>query len=309
MRKFCAALLAGLLCLGIAGCGSSGGQSSDKGMVYTYKNQKIEVKAAPERIVTLTTPLLNMAYAIGGSSIGRATTNNPIPKAAKALPEIGHVQNINMESLVGLRPDLVIGETAQNKKLESLLQANHIPYVLITYDGINDNVPLMEFMGQIYGIPDKAKAVIDDYNTRMKKVEDEAEAKPPIRIAILRATGKDVTAETPKSICASMAALLKMDNVVTDHENLKLNTKTVSYSLEQLSADNPDVIFIVTMGKAEDINKKLDQEMRSNPAWAHLNAVRSRRVFFLPAHLFLLNPGIRTPEAMQQLLDLAYKEA
>ncbi|MDY6084664.1 MAG: ABC transporter substrate-binding protein [Dialister sp.] len=308
MRKIYAALLAGVLCLGIAGCGSSENQPAGKGAVYTYKDQRIEVKAAPERIVMLTTPLLNMAYAVGGSSVGRPTTNNPIPEEAKGLPEIGHVQNINMESLVGLKPDLAIGETTQNKKLESLLQANKIPYVLITYDGINDNVPLMEFMGQIYGIPDKAKAVIDDYNARMKKVEEEAAAKQPVKVAILRATGKDVTAETPKSICASMAELLKMDNVVTGHDELKLDTKTVSYSLEQLSSDNPDVIFIVTMGKAEEINKKLDQEMRSNPAWAYLDAVRNNRVFFLPADLFLLNPGIRTPEAMQQLLNLAYKD-
>lgn len=309
MKKLCAALMAGLLCLGIAGCGSSGNQSAGKELTYTYKDQKIEVKAKPDRVVTLTTPLLNMAYAVGGTSVGRPSTSNPIPDAAKSLPEIGHVQNINMETLVGLKPDLAIGETAQNQKLESLLQSNKIPYVLITYDGINDNVPLMEFLGQVYGISDKAKAVIDDYNARMKKVEDEAASKKPVRVAILRATGKDVTAETPKSICASMAELLKMDNVVASHKDMKLDSKTVSYSLEQLSADNPDVIYIVTMGKAEDINKKLDQEMRSNPAWAHLDAVKNNKVYFLPADLFLLNPGIKTPEAMQQMLDLAYKNA
>ena len=46
--------------------------------------------------------------------------------------------------------------------------------------------------------------------------------------------------------------------------------------------------------------------MRSNPAWNHLKAVENHKVFFLPSDLFLLNPGVRTPEAMEKLYDLAY---
>jgi len=60
----------------------------------------------------------------------------------------------------------------------------------------------------------------------------------------------------------------------------------VPYSLEQLSADDPDIIFVVTMGRAEEINKKLDEEMRANPAWMHLKAVQTNQVHFLPYDLF-----------------------
>ena len=33
--------------------------------------------------------------------------------------------------------------------------------------------------------------------------------------------------------------------------------KTVPYSLETLTADNPDIIFVVTMGKEEEITKAM----------------------------------------------------
>lgn len=306
MKKIIACLMAVVSCVVLTACG--GGAASQQGKTFTYKDQTVTVKAQPQRVVTLTTPLLNMAYAVGGTSLAKATTKSPIPDAAKDLPELGQTSHIDMEKLVGLTPDLVIGEKSQNQKLESLLKSNNLPYVLINYDGINDNVPLMKFLGEVYGTQDKAQAAIDTYEKGVKAAEDEAAKYTPARIAILRATGKDVTAETPESITASMAAALKMNNVITAHKELKLSDKTVPYSLEQLAADDPDIIFIVTMGKAEEINKKLDQEMRENPAWNHLKAVQNHKVYFLPYELFLMNPGVKTPEAMQQLVDLAYKK-
>ncbi len=306
MKKFLACVAAAALCLSLSACGGSS-SSSQQGLTYTYEDQSITLQAAPKRVITLSAPLLNMAYAVGGTSAARPETTSPIPEEAKSLPTLGHVQNINMESLVGMKPDLVLGEKNQNSKLESMLQSNKIPYVLIQYDGIKDNVPLLQFMGQVYGKQDQADKVIKTYEDGVKAITDKAAAeKTPAKVAVLRATGKDVTAETPKSICASMVEMLKMNNVITSHTDLKLDSKTVPYSLEQLSADDPDTIFIVTMGKQSEINKKLDEAMRDNPSWAHLKAVQNNRVFFLESNLFLMNPGIKTPEALEKLYDLAY---
>ncbi len=307
MKKFLSAIAAAALCLTLSACGNTAPASSSAGHAYTYKSQSITLKEAPKRVVTLSAPLLNMTYAVGGTSLARPETSSPIPEEAKALPTLGHVGNINMESLVGMNPDLVLGEKSQNGKLESLLQSNKIPYLLVQYDGINDTVPLLRFLGDLYGKKDQAESVIKTYENSVKALEEKAAAeKTPAKIAILRATGKDVTAETPKSICASMADMLHMNNVITAHKDLALDSKTVPYSLEQLSADDPDTIFIVTMGKQEEINKKLDSAMRDNPAWAHLTAVKNDRVIFLDPTLFLMNPGVRTPEAMEKLYELAY---
>lgn len=308
MKKFLAAAAAAALCLALTACGSTKSDGGNGNVTYTYKDQTITMKAAPKRVVELSAPLINMAYAVGGTSVARPETSSPIPEEAKSLPTLGHVQNINMETLVGMKPDLVLGEKNQNSKLESLLKSNKIPYILIQYDGINDNVPLLRFMGQIYDQQAKADNVVKTYEEGVKAVEDKAAAKTPAKVAVLRATGKDVTAETPKSICASMVEMLKMDNVITSHKDIKLDSKTVPYSLEQLSADDPDTIFIVTMGRQDEINKKLDESMRNNPSWAHLKAVQNNHVYFLEPDLFLMNPGIRTPEAMEKLYKLAYGE-
>lgn len=306
MKTLYALCLCGLLCLS-AGCGPSSAPA-ESGRTLSYEGQTVTVPARPARVVTLTTPLLNMAYAVGGTSIARPSTRTPIPPEAESLPELGQTQHIDTEKLLALSPDLVLGEKSQNGKLASLLEGSRIPCLLIRYEGIEDNVPLLKFLGTVYGTEDKAEAVCRDYEARMKAVREKASRHPPARIAVLRATGKDVTAETPASICASMAAYLGMDNVVTAHKEMQVPDKTVPYSLEQLASDDPDILFIVTMGRADAIQDKLDETMRSNPAWSHLKAVRSGRVYFLPYDLFLLNPGLRTPDALEELCGLAYPE-
>ena len=60
------------------------------------------------------------------------------------------------------------------------------------------------------------------------------------------------------------------------------------------------------MGKEEDITKAMEKDMTSNPAWNHLKAVQNNKVIYLPSKLFLLNPGLQTPEAMARLVQDAY---
>ena len=83
-----------------------------------------------------------------------------------------------------------------------------------------------------------------------------------------------MTAETDEAVTASMVKELGMTNVVTSHLDGTTKDKTVPYSLETLTADNPDIIFVVTHGKEEEITKAMKQAMTDNPAWANLKAVQ-----------------------------------
>ena len=247
-----------------------------------------------------------MLYAVDGKAISRVSTTDKLPPEIEALPALGQTANINMEQLLGLNPDIVLGLENQHKKYEAQLQSSKIPAVLINYDGIKDNVPLLTFLGELTNHQDKAKNVIATYENNIAKVKDAVKSQQPARVAVLRATGKGVTAETDMAITASMVKELGMTNVVTSHLDTTTTDKTVPYSLETLAADDPDIIFVVTMGKEEEITKAMKQAMTDNPAWANLKAVQNNRVVYLPSKLFLLNPGLQTPEAMARLVKEAY---
>ena len=295
-----------MIVLALAGCGKSTSSSSATTKELTFNGQSYTVPKDPQKIAVLSNSVLSMLYAVDGKAISRVNTTDSLPPEIEALPALGQTANINMEQLLGLNPDLVLGLENQHKKYEAQLQSSKIPTVLINYDGIKDNVPLLTFLGELTNHQDKAKTVIATYENNIAKVKDAVKSQQPARVAVLRATGKGVTAETDAAITASMVKELGMTNVVTSHLDKTTTDKTVPYSLETLAADNPDIIFVVTMGKEEEITKAMKKAMTDNPAWANLKAVQNNRVVYLPSKLFLLNPGLQTPEAMARLVKEAY---
>lgn len=290
----------------LAGCGKTDSTSSNETRTLTYKDQTYTVPAKPERIAVLSNSLLYFLDAVDGKSVSRVETTDELPANLKELPSLGQTANINMEQLLGLKPDLVIGLSNQHGKYEGQLQSNKLPYILIAYDGIKDNVPLLQFLGQLTNHEDKAKEVIAQYNGKIDKVKAAIKDVPPARVAVLRATGKAVTAETTLAVTAAIIEELGMQNVVLQHGDFDKSAKTIPYSLETLASDDPDIIFIATMGKKDEITKTLEKEMTSNPAWQNLKAVKNGKVFYLPSNWFLLNPGLHTPDAMAELVKMAY---
>lgn len=295
-----------MIVLALAGCGKTTSSSSATTKELTFNGQTYTVPKDPQKIAVLSNSVLSMLYAVDGKAISRVSTTDPLPPEIEALPVLGQTANINMEQLLGLNPDLVLGLENQHKKYESQLQSSKIPTVLINYDGIKDNVPLINFLGALTNHEDKATTLANTYESNVNKVKDSVKAQQPARVAVLRATGKGVTAETDAAITASMVKDLGMTNVVSTHLDKTTTDKTVPYSLETLAADDPDIIFVVTMGKEEEITKAMKKAMTDNPAWANLKAVQNNRVVYLPSKLFLLNPGLQTPEAMARLVKEAY---
>lgn len=290
----------------LVGCSKEQSTNTNSTKTITYEGTSYTVPSKPNRIVGLSNSILQILYAVDGTAVARVESTQPLPKEIQALPSVGHTATINMEQLMGLKPDLVIGLQAQHQKFKDQLESNKLPYILINYDGIKDNIPLLTFFGELTNHQDKAKEEIAKYTSHMDKVKQAVPKDKTKKVAVLRATGKAVTAETNAAITASMIEELGIPNVVTAHGNLDKTAKTVPYSLETLAIDNPDVILVVTMGKKEEIDATFKKEMSNNPAWQNLNAVKNDKVVFLPSNLFLLNPGIQTPEAMAQLVKIIY---
>ena len=108
--------------LALAGCG--GGQNKqavDSSKAYLslkdVAGRQVVLDKKPERVVSLSPSYLGMIEAVGGKIVGRASSKvGTIPESMKSVPEIGFVFNINMESLVALRPDLVLAGRNQHEK-------------------------------------------------------------------------------------------------------------------------------------------------------------------------------------------------
>lgn len=303
-----ALLLASLL---VSGCGGSDKKQvavADGGYltVTDAAGRQVTLTQKPERVVSLSPSYLGMIEAVGGKIVGRATSKvGTVPESMQSVPEVGFVYNINMESLVSLKPDLVLAGKNQHDKFVPLLESNNIKVIEFdakTYDDVKATVRML---GDIYGAKDKAEAECAALDKAVQEVTDKL---PEARknIVIMHATASSVTVEGSHSIAGCVSDLLGFNNVAAGAVKGK-NDKT-PYSMESLVEQNPEIIFITSMGKADEIENRLRTDFKNNPAWASLAAVQAGRVYVLPEKLFLLNPGLRYPEAVKYMAQQVYPE-
>ncbi|MPN58193.1 hypothetical protein SDC9_205894 [bioreactor metagenome] len=124
----------------------------------------------------------------------------------------------------------------------------------------------------------------------------------------MHATAKSVTVELDNSITGSIAKQLRLTNIASGSKALESDPDATPYSLEKLVEADPDKIFVVTMGYGPEVENRIKGDVESNPAWAALSAVQNKQVYLLPEELFLLNPGLRYPEAVEHMAKLVYPE-
>lgn len=273
--------------------------TDDAGRVVTLPRK-------PQRIIPLSSSFLDLLYAVGGQAVGKPSSKTgSLPPAAQSLPEVGHISNINVEQLIGLRPDLVIGFQGIHEKLIPILESSHIPFLMIkmkTYQDVQDKIKLF---GALAGTEQQAAEVADGMHSRIKAITDRV-PQTAKSVAILHATASSVTVQLDNSIAGNIARMLRLRNIAAGSAGQSM--ETAPYSMEKLVEGDPDIVLITYMGSMPDIEKRLRDDVRSNPAWNGLRAVKNEQVFFLPMELFLLNPGIRFDAAVSHMAKVVYPE-
>lgn len=297
----------------IAGCGNQKQQmdtadsAENKITVIDDLNRSVFIDKYPKKIVALSPSFLEILSEVDAELIGRPSSKSNVPENFKAIEEIGAVYQINIEKVVGLQPDLVIAYEGMHNKFIPILESNHIPVIVLKMKTYEDVIDKIQLLGKVVGNEAKGQALVEKMQKEVKNIVDKV-PKESKRVAILHSTAKSVTVELDSSIAGSTAKMLGFKNVATGSKALESDPDSTPYSLEKLVESNPEVIFVVTMGELEAIKKRMLEDVESNPAWNSLEAVKNKKIYFLPQELFLLNPSIHYPEAVHRMAKLVYPE-
>lgn len=271
--------------------------------------RNVTLPKKPERIVVLSTSFLDLLYAVDGKAVGRPSSKtDAVPQSAANVPEVGFVYNINLEKVIALQPDLVIAVQGMHDKLIPALESNHIQVIVLKYKTLEDTLDTIKLLGKIAGTPAKAEQLITTMQEQIQGITAKLPAGKTTKVAILHATAKSVTVELERTIAGSIAQKLGLANIAAGTVPIDKDGDNVPYSLERLVESDPDVVLVVTMGDAAEIKKRMTADVESNPAWASLRAVKDHKTYYLPADLFLLNPGLKMPDAVSYLAKIIYPD-
>ncbi|MDO3676808.1 ABC transporter substrate-binding protein [Paenibacillus ehimensis] len=277
---------------------------------YSFQDstgEQVALPKKPERIVVLNTEVLELFYQLGGRAVGRATAPGIVlPEAAKDAKEVGDINNVSLEQIMSLKPDLVIGHPMFHTNLKSSMASAHIPLALIKIESYSDIQTAAKWVGNMTGNEAQSLAALQETDKKLQNIVAKLPGHGP-NYAVITIMPMGVFVQKSSSIAIDMATMLKMKNVADGLPSGNMPS-SAPYSLEKLVALDPDYIFLLVHGTQEFGNQKLKSDLENSPAWSSLRAVKEKKMFFLPSPLFVTNPGLHIDQSLETMAKLVYPD-
>ena len=312
MRRWNAVAYVSVLCglLVVSGCSWTGdtptavSQEASTRTEIDKTGTSVVMPAHPKRVVILNTANIDMYLAVDGTIVGRmdaASLTGDLRENVKDIPSVGNTYNPDIEKIISLHPDLVIGMNIANHiKLREALTAANIPLYINDLDSFEDVNRSLQLFGELTNHPDISKMQIEKINTVFENYQAKIKDKPHPKTLLLLGTPGNLNVSTEHSFSGKLLDTLGADNI---GKYIGSDASYVPLSLEFIQEQNPERIIFVVMYPDPSIKESFLKEMQSNPAWQHVQAVKTDQIHYVPGGLFALNPGTR----ITQTLELMYK--
>ena len=273
--------------------------------------RQVNVPAHPQRVVILNASNVDLYVAAGGGDavVGKAssqTYSEAVQQATAKAEDVGIIHSPNLEAIVALKPDLVIGTNVPyHQNLIPTLEKAGIPVYINSLSSFEDIFATLELYGSLTGHEDAAKAKVEEMKQQRQELIDSAQGKTAPKSVIIFGNPESFSMATKGTFTGSLVEQLGGGNLA---DNLDKGDAYIPLSMEFLATQNPDVIFIIMMGNPQMMQEKVRTDLEANPAWAGTNAVKNGRVHILPYNLFTVNPGTQAIDAMKTVYDFMYEK-
>lgn len=222
----------------------------------------------------------------------------------KDLPVPFSTGAINIEELLSCSPDVVFikTDTALNKDATDKLDSLNIPYVVIDYFSMEEQMKTISIMGKVLGEEEKAQSYIDYYRETIEKTQEVTLTIPPDeRVSLYHSVNEAVRTDLKDSFQDQWIQVTGGINVSVNDE-LKVSGDKTYATLEQIYLWDPDIIIANESGVPEYI--------RTNEQWASLRAVKKKKVYQIPNGISRWgHPGsLETPLAIMWTSKLLYPQ-
>ena len=206
-------------------------------------NREIKLDKAPEKIISLSPGITEMIFLLHAEKklIGISQYCN-FPKETECIEKIGGLQNINIEKIVSLKPDVVlIGSIIPKKEVVKLQKSGIVVIALKQEEKLRGILNVMKMLGQIVNSSHYADSLVRYYDDLLISyqsniAENAEQRKPTVYYVVSFGTAGDFTAPANSHI-----------NDIIQYaggRNIGDTLSTWNISREYLFTQNPDLIFI-----------------------------------------------------------------
>jgi len=150
--------------------------------VTDYSNTVVRLDKPAKRIVTLAPHIVENLFTAGaGDLIVGVVDYSNFPEDALSITNIGSAFNINQESIIALKPDLIIAwETGNSHTVYNKLKELGYPLYIDEPKTLNDIAKSIRDFGQLTGRTNSANAAADAYLDKLNKLINEYKNVPTL---------------------------------------------------------------------------------------------------------------------------------
>lgn len=261
-----------------------------------------EVKAAPKRVVVLDVGELDNVVSLGVKPVGYAPTEGDegipgyLKKEAGNPKNVGTINNLNLEAIAALKPDLVLGS-----RLRAADKYKELSTIAPTVFSIRPGFTWKENYLLNAAALDKsaeAKAKLAAYEKKAQQLGTDVAAsgangadKPTISMVRYMPDKIRLYAQ------ASFIGTILKDSGLPRPKNQQIEDLALEISPEKIDDADTDWIFTGVYG---DAKKTKRDSAQSNPLWKNLKAVKAGQAKDVPDETWYLGLGVT---AADKVLD------
>ncbi len=236
------------------------------------------VFAAPQRIVSLTPHITEMLFAIGaGKQVIATDQASDYPDEVKKLLKVANYQSLNSESLLAVKPDLVVAWGSTQALMQQQIQALGIPMLLLKSQHLDDLPVELRLLGDKTGHREQANQLATEIETKFATYRQQSQQRPKIK-AFYQLWYPPLTTVASGSFIQEIMTMCGAENPFADSK-----APYPQLGEEVVLAANPQMIFATQHGS--DLEHWLK--------WPQLTAVKNKQLYLLKADwLHRLSPRI-----------------
>ena len=268
----------------------------------TFKDslgRKITLKGDPQRIVSLAPNITEILYVLGlGERLVGVTQFSSYPPEASLKPKVGSYINLNVEKIISLSPELVIGTVdGNNPGVVSLLEQAGIQVFIVNPRKVKQIIDTIASIGEVCGVNEKADIVVGQLNRRVNRIIRRiASRERPL--VFLQINVRPIMTVNRNTYHHDLIRLAGGRNMAED--------ESITYpriSLEAVIRRKPDVIIVSSMERGGRFEKARQAWLR----WKSIPAVKNNRVHLIDSDL-IDRPSPRIIDGLDAMAKIIHPE-
>ncbi|EHQ52184.1 periplasmic binding protein [Ectothiorhodospira sp. PHS-1] len=243
--------------------------------VIDDRQQTVSLAAPAERIISLAPHITELLFAVGaGNRIVGTVSFSDYPAAAADIPRIGSYKQLDMESILALKPDLVVAWSSGNvqAQVERLARLG-LPVYYNDPEDFEQLALALERLGTLAGRAPQGREAAEDFRRDLRALEAQYGDRPRVTV-FYQIWDRPLMTLNDQHLISRAIEICGGHNLFGDLEALvpRLDREVV------LAAD-PEAILGGGMG--EDSPHWIEEWRR----WPTLTATARDNLFFIPPSL------------------------